>query len=218
MSSKETRPMRNAAIALLVTLAAWAAVAAPAEANEPAFYQVTTSNTEAGGHPDISTKFTLPELNNPPKTVEAEWPKGVFGNPQAVPRCSNFDFARNECPSFSQIGWVGLEGLYEGDEFHIFGAAPLYDLEPAGEEETARFAFTVPGVDIPITIPIKVRTGSDYGLTLSATGITQQIPLREAVITVWGFPASGENDAARFPSGEPGSPPGCLGVMAPVPG
>jgi hypothetical protein len=210
--------MRNAAIALLATLAAWAAIAAPAEANEPAFYQVTTSNTEAGGHPDISTKFTLPELNNPPKTIEAEWPKGVFGNPQAVPRCSNFDFARNECPSFSQIGWVGLEGLYEGDEFHIFGSAPLYDLEPAGEDETARFAFTVPGVDIPITIPIKVRTGSDYGLTLSATGITQQIPLREAVITVWGFPAGGENDSARFPSGEPGSPPGCLGVMAPVPG
>jgi hypothetical protein len=213
--------MRKAATALAAAAAIVAAFAMPAQASQPiAFYEVSTSSTEAGGHPDISTKFTLPNPGNPEvaKTIEARWPQGVFGNPQAVPRCSNFDFARNECPSFSQIGWVAVMGLYEGDELHIFGTAPLYDMEPAGENETARFAFTVPGIDIPITIPVKVRTGSDYGLTLAVTGITQQIPIREAMIKVWGFPASSENDEARFPSGKPGSPPGCAGLMVPKPG
>ena len=211
--------MRNA-VTLLATLALAAAFAAPAQASQPIdFYSVGTSNTEAGGHPDIESKFTLPNPGDPEvaKTIEVNWPEGIFGNPQAVPRCSNFDFALNECPSFSQVGWIGLQGLYEGDEFHTFGVAPLYDMEPAGEEETARLAFTVPGVNIPITIPIKVRTGSDYGLTLKVTGITQQIPLREALIKVWGFPAKPENDELRFEIGKPGDPPGCPGELSPNP-
>jgi hypothetical protein len=210
----------RAALALTASLAATAALALPAQASQPiSFFQITTSNTEAGGHPDIQTSFTLPNAGSPEvaKTISAEWPTGVFGNPQAVPRCSNFDFALNECPSYSQIGWIGVRGLYEGDPFHVFGVAPLYDMEPAGEGETARFQFTVPTLNIPITIPINVRTGSDYGLTLHVTGITQQIPLRDAVIEVWGFPAKPENDEVRFPIGEPGAPTGCPGELTPNP-
>ena len=36
---------------------------------------------------------------------------------------------------------------------------------PSGEE-TALFAFIVPTLNIPIDIPVTVRTESDYGLTL----------------------------------------------------
>src|SRR3954451_7495254 len=112
MKSKEKSRMRNAVIALLATLALGAAVAVPVQASQPiSFYQLSTSNTEAGGHPDITTKFTLLKAGSPevPKTIEANWPEGVFGNPQAVPRCSPSDFAKNECPSFSQIGWVAVQ-------------------------------------------------------------------------------------------------------------
>ena len=182
-SARSVRPSRGlrAALALTASLAAMAAIVVPAQAKQPiSFFEISTSNTDAGGHPDIQTRFTLPGAGEPEvaKTISAEWPTGIFGNPQAVPRCSNVDFALNECPSYSQVGWIGVQGNYEGDPFHMFGSGPLYDMEPAGENETARFQFTVPGVDIPITIPINVRTGSDYGLTLNVTGITQQIPLR----------------------------------------
>ena len=126
----------------------------------------------------------------------------MFGNPQAVPRCANIDFALNECPSFSQVGWIGIIGKNGSDQNHVFGAAPIYDMEPSGEDETARFAFTVPEVNIPINIPIKVRTGSDYGLTVGVTGITQELPLPAGRIsTIWGFPAEGVNDNLRFPKG-----------------
>jgi hypothetical protein len=234
MKSKETNTMSTqttiprssrpsglrAAVAVLAALAMTVVLAAPAQAGqEIEFFKITSSNTEAGGHPNIQTQFTLPNAGDPEvaKTIEARWPTGVFGNPQAVPRCSNIDFAFNECPSFSQVGWIGIRANYEGDPLHTFGVAPVYDMEPAGETETARFAFTVPGVNIPITIPIKVRTASDYGLTVVVSGITQQIPLREANLVVWGFPASVENDEMRFPIGKPGEPSSCPGEMAPNP-
>ena len=39
-------------------------------------------------------------------------------------------------------------GYWEGNPLHVFGAAPLYDMEPTATE-TARFAFTVPGRQHP---------------------------------------------------------------------
>jgi hypothetical protein len=208
------------ALLVAATLTATAVLAAPAQASQTiSFFKIQSSNTSAGGHPDIETSFTLPNPAEPEvaKTIEVQWPTGIFGNPQAVPRCSGFDFALNQCPSYSQVGWIGVRGLYESDSFHTFGVAPIYDLEPSGESETARFAFTVPGVNVPIIIPIAVRTGSDYGLTLKVTGITQQIPLRDIILKAWGFPAATINDAYRFPTGKPGAPTGCPGEMIPNP-
>jgi hypothetical protein len=218
-SSRPGRGLRTA-LALAVSLAVVMMFAVPAQASQTiSSFEVVTSNTEAGGHPNIRTSFTLLGAGEPEvaKDIAVEWPTGVFGNPQAVPRCSSLDFALNQCPSFSQIGWIGVRGLYEGDPFHTFGAAPLYDMDPAGDSETARFAFTVPGLSIPIVIPISVRTGSDYGLTLKASGITQQIPLRDVEMQVWGFPADPVNDTLRFPIGSPGSPSGCPGQLIPNP-
>jgi hypothetical protein len=212
---------RRRALALAVSALAALAVAAPAQAAQPIeFFKVDTSNTESGGHPDIHTSFILPGAGEPEvaKDIEIRWPEGVFGNPQAVPRCTALDYALHQCPSNSQVGWIGVRGLYEGNAFHTFGVAPLYDMDPVGQFETARFAFTVPGVNIPIVIPINVRTGSDYGLTLKVTGITQQIPLREAEIEVWGFPAAPIHDEIRFPIGSPGKPSGCPGQIVPNPG
>jgi hypothetical protein len=219
---RSPRPHRlpQAALAFVASLAAIAIFALPAQAKpEIGSFEIKSSNTEAGAHPDITTTFKIPHAGDPEvaKTVEAEWPEGVFGNPEAVPRCSSVDFALNQCPSFSQIGWVSVQGAYEGTPLHVFGATPLFDMEPTATE-TGRFAFTVPGVNIPINIPIKVRTNSDYGLTLSVTGITQELPLAEAIIEVWGFPAAAANDQFRFPEGSPGEPAGCPGILLPVPG
>ncbi|HEY1355136.1 MAG TPA: hypothetical protein VGF09_02365 [Solirubrobacterales bacterium] len=213
--------MLRVGLVLAASLLVAMALAATAQASQPIeFFQVETSDTDAGGHPDIRTSFTLPNAGEPEvaKDIEIKWPQGVFGNPQAVPRCTALDFGFDQCPSNSQVGWISVKGLYEGDPFHTFGVAPLYDMEPVGESETARFAFTVPTLNVPIAIPITVRTGSDYGLTLKVSGITQEIPLREADLRVWGFPAEEGHDALRFPIGSPGEPPGCPGLLVPVSG
>jgi hypothetical protein len=223
--TRSVRPSHGlrAALAALCAFAAFAVFAIPAQASQPIeFFKINSEQTEAGAHPDISTEFTLPapEPGQPEevaKTIEAKWPTGVFGNPRAVPPCENDDFALNECASLSQVGWIGVVGKSGSQQNHIFGVAPIYDMEPSGEDETARFAFTVPEVNIPINIPIRVRTGSDYGLTVGVTGITQELPLRQANLTVWGFPAEGGNDSLRFPKGSPGEPSGCPGQLIPEP-
>ena len=84
-------------------------------------------------------------------------------------------------------------------------------MEP-GPDQTALFAFIVPSLNIPIDIPVAVRTGSDYGLRFTVQDITQLIPLAGADLTFWGFPAESSHDAQRFPKGSPGNPAGCAGL------
>ena len=78
--------------------------------------------------------------------------------------------------------------------------------------ETALFAFIVPTLNIPIQIPISVRTGSDYGLNFKVSEITQVTPLAGADLTFWGFPPDNVHEAQRFPKGSTGRPAGCAGL------
>ena len=184
-------------------MAAIAIFALPAQAKpEISFFEVKSGNTQAGAHPDITTIFKLDHPGEPEvaKTIETKWPEGVFGNPEAVPRCSSIDFALNQCPSFTQIGWVGVRGYWEGNPLHVFGAAPLYDMEPTATE-TGRFAFTVPGVNIPINIPIKVRTESDYGLNLERHRDHAGTPAGGSDHRSLGLPRSREQRPVPLPRG-----------------
>ena len=77
--------------------------------------------------------------------------------------------------------------------------------------ETALFAFIVPTLNIPIEIPVTVRTGADYGLRFTVSDITQLTPLASAKLTFWGFPAEASHNAQRFSKGSPGKPAGLRG-------
>ena len=103
---------------------------------------------------------------------------------------------------------------YLGDPEYLLGTAPVYDIDVQVEGETARLAFVVPSLNIPVSIPIQVRSGSDYGLRMTVSGITQSMPLAGAAISVWGFPAAIENDNERFLPGSPGNPAGCPGLAS----
>ena len=104
---------------------------------------------------------------------------------------------------------ITVRANYSGDPNFLLGSAPVFDLEPRSNEETARFAFIVPVLNVPINIPVAVRTGGDYGLRMTVSGITQTMPLAAGDITIWGFPAADENNNSRFLKGKVGSPAGC---------
>jgi hypothetical protein len=199
--------------ALLLTVLA-AVLSTPASASEAIeSFGVTTTTTRAGEHPDLSASFTLADPGNPEaaEDVTINFPTGVFGNPHAVPLCAASDFALFQCPSGSQVGVVTLRANYGGDPDHLLGTAPVYDVDVQALGETARLAFVVPTLQIPISVPVQVRTASDYGLRMSISGITQQMPLAGAQMTVWGFPAGDEHSNERFLPGSPGQPAGCPG-------
>jgi hypothetical protein len=194
-------------VAVLIGLAAMLLLASPALASEGIeTFSTTSSDTQAGGHPDLSTSFTLEDPGAPEvaRNVIFNAPEGLFGNPYAVTHCTSSDFALDQCPSNSQVGLITVY-----DSSGLLGTAPIFDLETQGDQ-TARFAFIVPTLGIPINIPVEVRTGGDYGLRFTVQDISQATPLAGANLTFWGFPADSSHDSQRFPKGTPGNPAGCV--------
>ena len=170
--------------------------------------QITTP--QAGGHPDLQTSFKL-ESPGAPEAVQNvifNGPTGVFGNPRAITQCTQPDFALDQCPPNSQAGLITVRASYKGNPNYLLGTAPIFSLVPS-EGETARFSFVVPVLDIPIAIPVAVRTTTDYGLRFTVQDITQLTPLSAANMTFWGFPAEKTHNSERFPKGTPGNPTGC---------
>ena len=159
--------------ALAICALALAALAETAGATEPiSSFGVTTTSTAAGAHPNLTASFSLEEPGEPEaaENVTVNLPQGVFGNPNAIPTCSVSDFALSQCPAASQAGTVAVRANYLGNPNALLGAAPVYDIAVQVEGETARLAFVVPTINIPISIPIQVRTGSDYGLRMTVAG------------------------------------------------
>ena len=214
MTSRKTGLRRTARVALsaAASLAVVAAIAAPAQASEGIeSFTTTSSNSNAGAHPDLSTSFMLENPGSPEavKNVIFNAPEGVFGNPYAITLCTSSDFALDRCPSNSQAGLVTVYANYKSNPHYLLGTAPLFDIEPVGTE-TALLAFIVPVLNIPINIPVAVRTGGDYGLRFTVQDISQVTPLSGATLTVWGFPALAKHNVERFPKGAPGEPSNCL--------
>jgi hypothetical protein len=214
LHSRPTARAGRIACALLLVLAAALAWANAAGATEPIeSFETFSSTSVAGGHPDLTTKFTLanPGLPEAARNVAFNAPQGVFGNPNAVgTRCTSSDFALMQCPTNTQIGLITVYAKDEAGPHDILGTAPIYDIEPDGDQ-TALFGFIVPQLNIPISIPVTVRTASDYGLRFTVTEITQLTPLAGAELTFWGVPAATVHNGQRFAPGKPGVPSGCVG-------
>ena len=201
-------------LGLAAGLAATAVLAIPAQAAQQIEeFKTTMSTSIAGGHPDLQTSFRLKDAGTPEtaKNITFDAPPGVFGNPGVVTQCRSADFALQECPPNAQVGLITVRANHAGDPDDLLGTAPLYSVDP-GPDETARFAFIAPTLEIPIAIPVTTRSATDYGLRFTVSGITQLSPLAAVDMTFWGFPGLPSHDAQRFAQGSPGSPAGCPGL------
>lgn len=209
MRGRETMKM---ALALAVAVLSFGALASTALAGEAITeYEVGSTNQAAGGHPDLTARLKLADPGEPEvaKNLTINLPEGIFGNPGSIFKCRAAVFVVNHCQAGAQLGVITIVANYEGNVTNVLGTAPLYNMETIGEDEAARIAFVVPTINIPVVIPIQVRSDSDYGLRLSINSISQTLALTSATMTVWGFPASSTHDVERFFAGEPGEPPGC---------
>ncbi len=209
--------LRASRVVLATTIAALACFAgfAPSAFGSINIESFTTSSsdTQAGGHPDLSTSFSLEAPGTPEaaRNVIFEAPTGVFGNPEAIARCTSVDFALDQCFPSSQAGLITVYANYENDPKFLLGTAPIFNMA-VPESQVAQFAFIVPILNIPINIPVTVRTAGDYGLRFTVSNITQATPLAAAKMTFWGFPLESSHDIQRFAKGSPGDPAGCPGL------
>ncbi|HXN39810.1 MAG TPA: hypothetical protein VN892_17380 [Solirubrobacteraceae bacterium] len=157
---------------------------------------------QAGSHPDQTTLSLM--LNQTaqalpvalPKDLRFNLPAGLIGDFRQGERCSLERFSADPEPECSgsvgraivtlnEAGPVGLETV----------SVPLYNLEP-DHGEPARLGFMLPS-HTPVLIDSAIRTGGDYGITLSVDNISEvdsllamQLTVGAAGASLWEMPTS----------------------------
>ena len=134
--------------------------------------------------------------------VVAELPPGLAIDPLASTRCDEAEFAtvnsttgEDGCPDASAVGVVAIENVAVSTlAERKVSDFPIYDLvAPTGSP--ARFGFNVAGVAVYLTATI--RTGGDYGPTVTMAGIPQAAHVLGSAVTFWGVPAESAHDKER---------------------
>jgi hypothetical protein len=175
------------------------------------------ADTQAGSHPfQLMTTLALNQNENEgpvalAKDLNFNLPPGLIGNPTPFPQCSLGQFLtvtttvgttpttlpNNLCPAKTAVG-VAMPTVNEPNG--IFGkplgtfAAPVFNLEPS-VGEPARFGFLA--FSTPVFIDTAVRTGSDYGVTVSVHNISQTAAFTKSEVVFWGVPGDSRHDSTR---------------------
>jgi hypothetical protein len=169
--------------------------------------------TQAGSHPfTAGTEFSvntylhvqgreLPveEL----KDASVEIPPGLVGNPRVYPTCSQVQLrpSPTQCPPESQIGTVTIDFVGFSPSTPTVG---VYNMDvPHGLPALFGFGY----LGNVTEIYAEVRTGEDYGVTLTAVNAPQTLAIEGVDFTFWGVPADPSHDAQRICAGS--GFPGC---------
>jgi hypothetical protein len=165
-------------------------------------------DAQAGSHPyQLTTTFNLNQTSDtlrPPalaRNLAFKLPAGLVGNATGLPQCSDLDFRHvinggfpNLCPADTVIG-VAAVTVNEPSHLGLKTfPLPIFNLVPE-KGEPARLGFEFVGT--PVTLDTSVRTGSDYGVTVSVKNITQLTNFLTSTIVIWGVPGATSHDHAR---------------------
>jgi hypothetical protein len=178
-------------------------------------------DTQAGSHPfQLTTTLVLnrtgalegtstgedlkPQAPALAKDLAFKFPAGLIGNPTVLPRCSALQFGHivkvgsyaeaNECPADTAVGVASVTLNEPFGLKYTTVVVPLFNLEPE-VGEPARFGFEV--VKDSVFIDTSIRTGGDYGVTVSVNDITQVIAFLSSAVTIWGVPGDPSHDQDR---------------------
>ncbi|HEX3392064.1 MAG TPA: hypothetical protein VHS55_05850 [Solirubrobacteraceae bacterium] len=130
-------------------------------------------------------------------------PPGLIGNPTPMPQCTNAQFNRvslvngeehDECPPQAAVGVATVTYNVPGSLRLTSSTVPLFNLTPL-QGEPARFGFEVIGTQT--ILDTAVRTGGDYGVTVSVHNIPETIGFLVSKVTFWGVPGNPVHDSTR---------------------
>jgi hypothetical protein len=138
-----------------------------------------------------------------PKDLHIKWPAGLIGNPTPIAQCTDAQFftsteggGANLCSPQSAVG-VATVTINEPSNTGVAEiTVPLFNLVPR-VGEPARFGFNVIQGNAPVTIDTSIRSGGDYGVTVSVNNITQTAAFLSSSVTVWGVPGDPRHNRQR---------------------
>jgi hypothetical protein len=176
-------------------------------------------DTQAGSHPfQLTTTFNLnqafeerkhiteksfyPQAPALSKDLSFKLPAGLIGDVNAVPQCSDIDFGAQEpddnnvCPNNTVVGVASVNFADPTSPGEIVGTwvVPVFNLQPAAGEP-ARFGFSI--THVPVVLDTSVRTGEDYGVTVSVRNASQTVQVLGSSVTFWGIPGDKRHDLSR---------------------
>ena len=137
-----------------------------------------------------------------PKDLNFKLPAGLIGDATALPQCTDAQFSTkfknnvNSCPENTAIGVADVTVNNPNPSTFEFVtlAVPVFNLEP-GRGEPARFGFE--SFSVPVILNTSVRTGEDYGATISVVNASSDVEVLGSRVTIWGTPADPRHDSAR---------------------
>src|ERR1700722_5630377 len=183
-----------------------------------------TLDTQAGSHPySLTVSLALQNLGVLPageaRNITVNLPRGLIGNPTAVPRCTAAQLNSEHCPADSQVGvdraeLGGPSAFYSeeygetpptieelGQDFVLAPQLPVYNMVPP-PGVPAQLAFSLVGLGTRLNA--KVRSESDYGISVAVNNILQsQIPFD--TVTIWGVPGNESHNYQREGNSAEGS-------------
>jgi hypothetical protein len=163
-------------------------------------------DTQGGSHPyQLTTTLALnqtafEEPVSTPRTLQFSLPPGLIGNIVNRPQCSEVDFtpeeSANHCPANTALGVAEVtirepKNFKEGPKTFVL---PIFNLVPS-KGEPARFGIAP--LNDAVVLDTAVRTGSDYGVVVTATNTSQAAGLIASSVTFWGTPGDPSHDSSR---------------------
>src|ERR1039458_5831635 len=151
----------------------------------------SSADVQAGSHPyELTAEAGLEsgaQSASEVRDLTFELPPGLTLDPSAVPPCAYRELTGGTCPNSAAVGVVRMSVAQS-----VVPAA-VYNLAPA-PGEFARFGFTLK--DTPVIADVTVRTGGDYGMTVSIPNIPRE-EVESVKLMLWGVPADASHDALR---------------------
>jgi hypothetical protein len=166
--------------------------------------------TQAGGHPDVRTRFTLgtkvvggvERTDGSLRDAIVELPPGLAGDPTGSAVCENDDFLTDEvyCSPESQVGVLTFDQV-DGPNIVLPPESHAIYRRPTPRGSVAKFAASI--AKISIAFDVRVRVGDDgrYRVVVSSEDTPITYPIREIDVTFWGVPADPVHDPQRVVSG-----------------
>jgi hypothetical protein len=128
------------------------------------------------------------------RTVVVDLPPGMVGNPLAVPRCTRAEFegVHPDCPANTQVGFARLKVSTFGEETVV---SPVWNLvPPVGSPVSLGVSLD----NINGFLEASLRTGEDYGATVSDLTIPTGVPIQAVDVSIWGVPSDQSHNPERW--------------------
>jgi hypothetical protein len=164
----------------------------------PGSVLAAVSSEQAGTHPNVTVAYTMDtsESNTvaaDTRDIRVDTPPGLVGSAVGMPQCTMHDVLSQSgnpdaCPNDTMVGMATLV-LGSGQRGPRGGpvalVTPVYNIAPAPGEPVA-FAFDAL---IPVRLDTSVLSDGNYGVRVTASGLSEIAQILGTSITIWGVPA-----------------------------